>query len=63
MGSKERVREERRERMTEMMGELEINVKKKKNGFREYTDIRARERLALSGRCGWVCRERMTFGQ
>lgn len=30
MGSKERVREERRERMTEMMGELEINVKKKK---------------------------------
>lgn len=25
--------------------------------FREYIEIRARERLALSGSCGWVCRE------
>lgn len=43
-----------------MMGEPEINRKK---GFRVYIEIRARERLALSGSCGRVCRERMAFGQ
>lgn len=42
--------------MWEMICESEINRKK---GFRESIEIRARERLAMSGSCGW----KMACGQ